>query len=410
MAETRQRFLGTRGVVLRLWECSLVGCFGGGNRHSPVDDPFLQNCVRHEVRYGAAQSPPASLLRWDVPAAIFAGGRCVEPAGTEWELYPRPAANADPLQRMDRDGWQPSGFVGHNATHMGVGWVLGDLPRVQREAAFAHDAWTASSHKSGTWEGASIAACQKQPNATRWQPTGPGGREYAKARYLAMHAPSPRRRRLAPLQQMAAAFKWGVANSTLNCFHWRWEEALSEQRAYALHLQARVVKRRHKGLSQVTDELRPECSIWDSLYNQVHVSYNLSNIRAIFYVNDTNTARWLPKFNCTMSDLTTNRTIEHRRVAWQRLKQRLHDSALQAADAAFRRARAAQRFIEADHGVTLPILQYFFTADCFRGERLAMRLRLANQARRGGVWPNADELASGRTRGDAGWTARAVFR
>ena len=200
VAETRHRFLGSRGVVLRLWECSLVGCLSGGNSRAAVD-PFLQNCVRHETHYGGVQSPPASLLRWDVPAAIFAGGRCVQPAGTEWELYPQPAANADPLQRMDRDGWQPTGFVGHNATSMGVGWVLGDLPRVKREAAFAHDAWTASSHKSGTWDGAIIAPCPKQPNATRWQPTGPGGREYAKARYLAMHASTPRRDGFGHLQK-----------------------------------------------------------------------------------------------------------------------------------------------------------------------------------------------------------------
>lgn len=402
--ETRQRFLGKQGVVMRLWECSLAGCLGRVKNHA--NSPFLQECVHHELQFGGgAQSPPASLLRWDVPAAIFAGGRCTEPAGTEWALYPKPLLS-DPLQRMDFDGWQPSGFAGHNVTQMGVGWVLHDLPRPRREAAFAHDAWTASSHKSGTWAGAAIQSCPKQINATRWQPTGPGGRAYAKARYGIMHG-TPRAPGHGYLQHMAAAYKWGVANGSLNCFHWRWEEALTEQRAYALLFQSKAAKRRHKAMeASAEDTERPECSIYDALYNQVHVSYNFSLIRAIFYVNDTNTARRLPKYNCTPMDLGhRNQSMEQRQLAWLRMKQQLHEDALRAARASLAVAQVAQRLVSARHNITLPIVQYFFTVDCFRSERLAMRLRLAKHGAAKGAGAR-----SGRARFDAEWTARAVFR
>ena len=389
---------------MRLWECSLAGCVGKSQDY--VGDPFMQRCVQHEVRYGGgAQSPPASLLRWDVPAAIFAGGRCTEPAGTEWQLYPKPVVR-DPLQRMDRDGWQPSGFVGHNVTQMGVGFVLGDLPRSRREAAFAHDAWTASSHKSGVWEGATISPCPKQPNATRWQPTGVGGRAYAKARYSAMKGVGDPQAGMSHLQHMAAAYKWRVANSSLNCFHWRWEEALTEQRAYALLFQSKNIKRRRKTDGPSDDDvMRPECSIYDGLYNQVHVSYNLSLIRAIFYVNDTNTARRLPKYNRSLDALSNqNHSIEHQSLEWQRLRQNLIASALTAADAALALARAAQRLIAAEYRVILPVIQYWSTADCYRSERLATRLRLAKAS--GG----AAGTGASRARLDAHWTARTVFR
>jgi hypothetical protein len=227
------------------------------------------------------------------------------------------------------------------------------------------------------------------------------------------------------LQQTAAAYKWGVANSSLNCFHWRWEEALTEQRAYALLSQAKWVKQRHTQakwvkqrqaahqakwvMGRMEDESTLECSIWDALYNQVHVAYNLSLVRAIFYVNDTVTPRRLPRFNHTPGDLT-NVSRCHAispsplrcRKAWHRLKQRLHEAALRAAVAALAVARAAQRLIAAEHNVTLPVVQYVYTVDCFRSERLATRLRLAKAS--GGVGLES------RARGDAGWTARTVFR
>ena len=410
VTDIRRQFLGNRGVVLRLWECSLAGCLG------KVDEPggnaFLQQCIKHEVAYGGgAQSPPASLLRWDLPAAIFAGGRCVRPVGSEWELYKEPQVD-DKLQRMDRDGWQPDGFVGHSVTQMGVGWVLGHLHRTQRSAAFPHDAWTAAYQKSGTSEGAGIAQCAtdtSQPSdaADGGEYAQEYARDYANRRHGAMRAP-PRRRGMSPLQRFAAAYKWGVVNSsTINCFHWHWEAALTKQRAYALLFQSTADAKMARRVA-ATEDMRPECSIWDSLYNQVHVAYNLSHIRAIFYVNDTATPHRLPK---------QSNTAETR--------ERLHRAALEAAEAALAVARATQRLIKAEHKVTLPIVQYFFTADCFDAERLATRLSLEatrTELRQGvlqklrhdedpnATFKEARKLRNARIWGDAGWTARNVFR
>ena len=387
VASVRKQFLGRRGVVLRLWECSLAGCLG--DAHELGGNAFLQSCIRHELDYairgygGGAQSPPASLLRWDVPAAIFAGGRCVEPVHSEWSLYPKPQVH-DPLLRMDRDGWQRLGFVGHNVTQMGVGWVLGELA-TQRGGAFPHDAWTGSSQKSGTWEGANIEPCSRTPNATRGQPTAEyTGVGYAQARFSAMHGRSQSQGSMSPMQQLAAAYKWGVANSSdLNCYHWQWEEALAEQRAYALLFQSMPE-------SQSWKQLRPECSIWDSLYNQVHASYNLSHIRGIFYVNDTITPRRLSEANHTKAT-----------------RQRVIQASRKAADSALAVAQAAQRYIETEHGVTLPIIQYWFTADCFDPERLATRLAVETLRQEPDLGPGA---RYSKFWGDAQWTARVVFR
>ena len=176
---------------------------------------------------------------------------------------------------------------------------------------------------------------------------------------------------------------------------------MTKQRAHALLFQSTPGGQMARRVV-AAEEMRPECSIWDSLYNQVHVSYNLSRIRAIFYVNDTVTARRLPKYNSSAEDLARGSSEAARLAAWQRQKQRLHESALRAADAALAAARVAQRLVAAEHKVILPVVQYFFTADCFRSERLATRLRMAKASGGAGVGP--------RLRGDATWTARVVFR
>lgn len=205
-----------------------------------------------------------------------------------------------------------------------------------------------------------------------------------------------RRPDMSPMQRFASAYKWGVANGSLNCFHWRWEEALSKQRAYALLFQS---KPGGKAASvSATKEMRPECSIWDSFYNQVHVSYNLSDIRAIFYVNDTVTPLRLPKRN-------------HSNAA----RRRVYRAALRAAHSALATARMTQRLIEEEHNVTLPIVQYFFTAECFNPERLATRLaleamRFELRQEENITFKEARKYREARIWGDASWTARNVFR
>lgn len=153
------------------------------------------------------------------------------------------------------------------------------------------------------------------------------------------------------------------------------------------------------------------CSIWDPHYNQVHVSFNISLVRAIFYVNDTFTSTRLPMFNHSLSDrvdrgasLETHRNRSEARLAWQRLKQKLNAGALQAAADAFSVARAAQLLVAQEYNVNLPVVQYVFTADCFRPERLALRLRLT-KARNSTVLLNATRGV----KGDAVWIAETAF-
>ena len=159
-AAMRQRFLSARGVVMRLWECSLAGCVGRGD--DPTGNSFIERCVRHEMETGGRQKHapgrPASFLRWDVPAAIFAGGRCTSPAGFEKSAYPPPNVSWPIVQ--DANGWQREGFYGHNVTQSGVGWVLTHAPHERREAAFAHDAWSLRSRKSGTLNGSRLETCR----------------------------------------------------------------------------------------------------------------------------------------------------------------------------------------------------------------------------------------------------------
>ena len=113
----RRRFLGAQGVVIRLWECSLAGCIGEGA--DPHGNSFIERCVQQELETGPVRSNfgrPASFLRWDVPAALFAGGRCTNPAGHEWDAYTESVANG---VLMDANGWQREGFTGHKKVLIG---------------------------------------------------------------------------------------------------------------------------------------------------------------------------------------------------------------------------------------------------------------------------------------------------
>ena len=165
VSELRRRFLGSSGVVMRIWECSLAGCVGRGDDEP---NPFFERCVRAEVNPGtvgrASNGPltgsratrPASVLRWDVPAALFKGGRCTDPALVEkarypavfptekeieqrrrWTTHPEEAELDALLQKTentDRFGWRRQGFSGHNVTHAAVGWVLADVRRERWQA------------------------------------------------------------------------------------------------------------------------------------------------------------------------------------------------------------------------------------------------------------------------------------
>ena len=366
--------------MIRVWECSLAGCLGRGD--DPHGNAFLDRCVGRELAVGGVgrqgrvtNARPASMLRWDVPAAIYAGGRCTNPAGHEWDKWP-PAVQSVPGATQDEHGWQREGFSGHNVTQMGVGWVLHPLPVERRDVAFGHDAWTYAPRRSGSWPGADNPSCKPLPRAS-WGAFNTG-HSYAEARYAALQAAPPLHRVKAPpprgeARRQAAAWKWGFVNTSTNCYHWEWERALADQRAYALLLAERQGQRQGPQPNGEPPRLPTfeagECSVWGSLYNQVHVGWNESYIHAIFYVNDTLTPLRYPAFASSASDRSFAAALKALAGARQ-MRRRLVRDALAAADRALVVAMTAQRIL-AQRGLSLPIVQYAHTDECGGEDGLA---------------------------------------
>ena len=234
-------------------------------------------------------------------------------------------------------------FVGHNVTSSGIGWIIS--PQAEREGAFGHDAWTFNHRLAGVkWgakmhERAKLSACiskgRKQHSSDGYAAARLEARQKARGSYP-----------LGSVQQLAAAFKLEFVNTSMNCY-WPgkyWESALADQRAYALLL----AKQRHA----IVDE----CSIWGSLYNQVHVTWKGPEIEAIFYVNDTITA------------LRGSRPNALLRVARG------------SASRAYLDALRAQERLKERAGRIVPIVQYRVSnEECFDGKPLARRLRLARE-------------------------------
>ena len=300
VAQVQRGFLAKHGVLMRMWECSLAGCVG---RADDAHNPFFDRCVRTET---ARSKLPASMLRWDVPAALFIGGRCTEPTAAESGLYPDSgvsAGNSLHVELPDAYGWRRRGFSGHNVTQSAVGWIL--HPHAPRDIAFGHDAWEIDPRRAIYQR--PPPSCAKVSRST-WAKEKPA-MHYALARFeatkrapLLREPPQPQQRGAAGdggggragsaphrLQLAAAAYRDGWINTSAHCYHWDWEAALADQRAFA-----RLVAKRANESRRSEQHVEPECSVWGSLYNQMHVSYNASLLRAIFYVNDSETPRRHP--------------------------------------------------------------------------------------------------------------------
>ena len=110
----RSRFWSSSGVIMRVWECSLAGC--AAHYKEATTRAFIKRCARRELETLRTLKRPASMLRWDVPAALYAGGRCVNPAASEDPLYPRVVLEDDARGLQDSHGWRRHGFSGHNVT------------------------------------------------------------------------------------------------------------------------------------------------------------------------------------------------------------------------------------------------------------------------------------------------------
>ena len=334
----QQRLAHRDGVAIRIFECSMNCTAKQTERPQMIHGHarMRPECVKVEL---ARRGRPASLLRWDVPAVIFNAGRCTSAANDEMERFP-------PASVMTNDGYYPHGFVGHNVTGSGVGWIFRPVAKRRRGGAFGHDAWTFNYRLSGTKHNARMAERDSLESCKNNGRVSHSTEAYAEARL----ASRTKMRGYPPgsAQQIAASFKWGFVNSSFNCW-WPstdWERALADQRAFALLL----AKRR--------ETLIEECSIWGSLYNQVHLNWNASDIEAIFYVNDTMTARRGGKPGA------------------------LHRLAKSASARAYGDALLAQQDLAKASGLVLPIVQYrVSTEECFDGQPLARRMQLATQGK-----------------------------
>jgi hypothetical protein len=89
----------------------------------------------------------------------------------------------------------------------------------------------------------------------------------------------------------------------------------------------------------------------------VHLSWNLSAVKAIFYVNDS---------------LTPSRAAG---------ASELQPLAHHAARRALRAAQTAQKAIAETEGTTVPIVQYRLTSECYDGAPSAQRVQAARAAR-----------------------------
>ena len=199
---------------------------------------------------------------------------------------------------------------------------------------------------------------------------------YAKARMAALRTAARPNGRVANFstssQRLAASYKWDFVNSSANCWHFNWESMLAQQRKFAqmFHVAQSGCPMaapfcQNRSRQQVPLPRLPECSIWGSLYNQVHVGWNASWLEAIFYVNDTHT-----QAVC----IVRARKAVAGAVRVRQLRARLRQHAMVAASRARTVALLAQRILATQHGVVLPVVQYVFTEECYRADRLLRRL------------------------------------
>lgn len=129
---------------------------------------------------------------------------------------------------------------------------------------------------------------------------------------------------------------------------------------------------------------------WGSLYNQVHVSWSAGLVTAIFYVNDTLTplryaaaaalaARATSVAAAGRADGRRELHGEHKGEV-EGVTMRLQLQAARAAERAYRLARLAQRTALFEFNLTLPIVQYRVTDECWCPDGMIARLKATSTA------------------------------
>ena len=229
--EFGQRFVSPAGLPIRLLECGFGVSRWGKQGNITRGNSFFQECVDRELaptgimwQQGRAVG---SLLRFDIPFAIFAGGA--------W-----PSAS------------------GQGKLHTGVGWVFRELPPKVRHSAFAHDAY-----RNTIPSRSDHPACY----TTNRTPA-----EYAETRFnQTWLLPCAERDKGRPLPF--------VNDPQMSCQHWpshRIQQVFDDQLAYCTYA----------AKEQSANFLKPPCGVWCSNYNQVHFyRWEARDIAAVFYVN-----------------------------------------------------------------------------------------------------------------------------
>lgn len=217
------------GLLLKVVECSMVPPWMWLHHGSslPADARLLdeERCLRSEISR-TTDPPPVSLLRWDLPDALFRGGRWL----------------------TDRHVGDVCGCQGHQISSTSIGLLLG--PNVRVAGAFAHDV--------GTTQLRLRPSCSRR-NTSRTQ-AAQYARRYARLRLDGLN---------------------GTSKYHNMIFH-----NMCMQRSVAqvaAHVRAFAQLQSQEG----ADNLGPRCLGPAALYNQVHASYGPASIAAIFYVNDT---------------------------------------------------------------------------------------------------------------------------
>ena len=398
----------------------------------------------------------ASVLRVDLPTAIYSGGRLGgnAPVGSPLRIEPHW------WERVNLD-------VGYSAA---IGWVLG--PQTRRLAAFPHDAWVSK------WPTLSREPCPANRSSASYararleffhhhhqQPRGGGGggrggrlprdrlsRPLEWKRFVYGDSP-PRTRSIPRIASRVTPRDVHTLQRArwANCYHAEVERAFADQRAYA-SLLAEQVEQAEQSMPQATEsgQWRPsdgssrsdgssfrfeavggEAEVGSGFcftFNQVHVSWGPSDIRGVFYVNDTLSPMLLEggvtawdderggktsigrveveagrhstspssshRHSSSLHSLVRTRRLADqtkllppsaRGAAWKRLSatgkaeltRQLRETALVQAAAAFANARQAKALVEKElgGGVDLPVMQYRLSPECF--DTAAVRSRVA---------------------------------
>lgn len=295
----------TKGIMLKIVECTLVPPWmwlhqGGLTKGTRLLDE--ERCLRHEMSW-TRQPPPSSLLRWDLPDAMFRGGRWLTLSKLETQRSPELAGDV-------------CGCHGHQISSSAIGLLLAPTVLERVVGAFAHDAATVDLDER--------AYCHKY-NASVG---GVSAMHYAQLRTDIVSGKYRGMLRKNPVR----------SSRELTCKMSSVQHMALRARAYA----------RLRGKTSTRNKNAPQCLGLNSFYNQAHTSFGPSDITAVFYVNDTLTPTLLR--GATMAE--TDRLVAAAKCAAARsyaLAQRAAHMVMQ---------------IGAKHRVP-PVVQYQFTSECF---------------------------------------------